>query len=306
MEQTSTTTESTQATNISAGVEKNTAEAAVELFNGNELVFGIINNHSATLNAQITDNYVESNIALHDHIAFSPITVTLSGLVGNVILKSEAAIQQAQDELEQAKSRQRISGDFFRKANYIDAGASSSMVVTKLGSIGRLYPPMSNITQQAVNTLMYAYEAANSVLSRKWTNRNEAILDNSPVNNEEPNELQKAYEQIKNTFYSRQPSKVYTPWTTYENMYIQSVEISQNELNHIIDLSVTFKQLKFSQVEYSEANEQVRDSYNAAVAADEQNGSKGKLQSTFFKWGDAASRKFYQTGLTELQDMGGG
>lgn len=309
MEETSTTTENTQATNINAGVEEKTAEAAVELFNGNELVFGIINTHSATLSAQITDNFVENNFAIHDHIAFSPITVTLSGLVGNLILKSEAATQQAQDELEQAKNRQRLSGNFFAPTNYTDAliyTDSSALFATKLGAIEEIFPPMSNVTRMATGSIQYAYEAASAVLSSKWANQNDAVLNNTPITKSgEPDELQKAYEQIKNTFYGRQPSKVYTPWAVYENMYIQTVEISQDEHNHIIDLSVTFKQIKWAQVESGKVNEEVRASYNAAAAADVENGGKGRLQSTFYRWGDAASRKFYQTGLDELKGMGG-
>ena len=301
MEEISTTTQNTQATNISAGVEENTAQAAVELFNGNELVFGIINNHSASLQAQITDNYVENNFAIHDHIAFAPITVTLSGLVGNLILKSDEAIQQAQDELEQAKNKQRLSGNFFVATNYTDAlidTSSSSLVATKLGSIESLFPPMSNITKRATGFIQLAYEAAGSRITTKWQNENDAILDNTPINSEEPNALQKAYEQIKNTFYSRQPSTVYTPWAIYENMYIQGIDISQDELNHIIDLSVTFKQLKFSKVEYGKANQEVKAAYNAALTAEEEEGGgKGK---TILKEMGEAGNKFIKQGMKQL------
>ena len=279
MEQISTSTENVQATNINAGAQQNIANAAVELFHGAELVFSIIKSHSASLNAQITDNYVESNFAIQDHIAFAPIIVTLSGLIGENVLTSEAAIQQAQDELEQAKERQRLSGNFFYLPNYLSEGFSSSMVATKLGVIDGIIPSMSNYTQMAVNAINYVYDAANSFLTDKWANENNAILDNERIKSGEPTALQKAYEQIKNTFYGRKPSKVYTPWATYEDMYIQSVEITQDELNNIVDLTVTFKQLKFSKVEYGEVNEQVRSTYNAASAADEQNGGKGRYAS---------------------------
>lgn len=297
MEQITTTTENAQATNINTGALQNVAEAAVELFNGAEVIFSVVNNHSASLNAQITDNYVESNFAIQDHIAFSPITVTLSGIVGENVLTSEAAIQQAQDELEQAKNRQRLSGNFFYLPNYLNEGFSSSMVTTKLGTIDALFPSVGNYTQMAVNAIEYVYDAANSFLTNKWANANNAILDNARVKSGEPTALQKAYEQIKNTFYGRKPSKVYTPWATYEDMYIQSIEVSQDELNNIIDLTVTFKQLKFSKVEYSEVNEQVRASYCAASTAEEQNG--GKNRSMLLDLGYAGNT-FIKNGVNQL------
>ena len=300
MEQTTFTTENNQSTNINAGVEKNTANAAVELFDGEELIFSVINNHSAALNAQITDYSVENNFAIHDHIAFAPIVVTLSGLASNLVLKSEEAIQQAQDELEQAKNRQRLSGNFFYLPNYITEGASSSMVTTKLGTIGSLFPLMSNITQMAVNAIEYAYEAAGALLINKWMNKNDAVLDNKLIKSGEQTELQRIYEQIKNTFYGRKPNVVYTPWAVYENMYIQGIDVSQDELNHIVDLSITFKQLNFAQVEYGKANEQVLASYFAPCRAEEQD--CGKNRSMLLELGESGNNVIKQ-GIKGLKDI---
>lgn len=274
-----------ETTNINKGVEETSEKAAVELFSGAEIVFSIIKTHKASLNAQITDNFVENNFAIHDHIAFQPIVVTLSGLVGDAILTSKEAIQQAQDELEQAKQRQSITGQFRRWENYTDG---SSLVMTKLGTFEMFIPQMSNITQMAIRSVSSAYTAINNSMTNKWNNaiinrwnnQNRAVLNNTPVQSSEPSNIQKAYEEIKNTFYARQPNKVLTPWTTYENMYIQGIEISQDEMNCIVDLSVTLKQLRFSTVEYTEVNEQVRSIYNADAKAELEN--NGKSQNTIW------------------------
>lgn len=273
-----------QTTNINKGAEENIQNSAVELFCGTSLVFGIVKTHSASLSAQITDNYIENNTSLQDHIAFAPITVTLSGLVGDVILKSDEATQQAKDELEQAKNRQRITGNFYRLPNYID---NSSLVTTKLGSIGQLIPPLSNVTQMAVNTVSYIYNSAQSTFAKKWFNKNMAISSNvTPQTGGLKTEIEKAYEQLKNTFYAKMPNKVYTPWTTYDNMYIQSIEITQDEQNYIVDLTITLKQLRFSTVEYTGVNEEVRASYNAVAVSDlENNGKAQELESHLHKVG---------------------
>lgn len=290
----------TQTTNINDGVKVNTEKAALELFSGAGLVFGVINNHQATLTAQITDNFIENNTALQDHIAFQPITVTLSGIIGDIILTSEAASQQAQDELEQAKNRTRLSGNFFRLTNYsamLTDTDTSSLVVTKLGTLGAIIPQMSNVTRMATGVTQYAYEAAANFLTDKWANQNDAILSGKASNGYQ-SIIKEAYEQLKNAFYSKSPNRVITPWATYENMYIQSIEISQDERNYIVDISVSLKQLRFSAVQYTEPNEQVLASYNYTESANEEN--CGKMQSTLYKMGDATARKFIGQGIQEL------
>lgn len=260
-------------TSLNQGVQTSTEKAAVELFSGSEIIFSIIKSHKATLGAKITDNYIENNTALQDHIAFSPILVTLSGFVGNVVLKSDAAIQQVQDELEQVKTRQLLSNNFFNYENYFD---TTSGVSVKLGMITTLFPPMNNNMQRIVYNMANVYDAGRNAIDGLWSrrnNKNSAIITNKQTNPQKT-AIQEAYEQISATFYSRLPNTVLTPWATYNNMYIQSVEVTQDELNHIIDLSITFKQLKFANVEYGKVNEQVRASYNEAAAADLENNGK--------------------------------
>lgn len=282
-----------ETTNINKGINETSEKAAVELFNGGELLFGIIKTHKASLNAQITDNFVENNFAIHDHIAFQPTVVTLSGLIGDIILTSKDATQQAQDELEQAREQQRLTGRFLRWENYTD---SSSMVVTKLGTFGMLVPQMSNVTQMAVNSISYAYSAINSALTNKWNNKNQAVLNNTPISNNQQTKIQQAYSELKDAFYARQPNKVYTPWAIYENMYIQGIEISQDEMNYIVDLSVTLKQLRFASVEYGEVNEQVRSLYNADAQASLENNGKAQMNSELYDNVSSDIDKRYKNG----------
>lgn len=289
-------------TNINKGVEIRTQKAALELFNGTGLVFSIINNHQATLSAQITDNFIENNTSLHDHIAIQPITVTLTGLVGDIVLTSEAAAQQIQDELEQAKARTRLSGNFFRLSNYTEmltGTDSSSLVATKLGTFGSLVPQMSNATKLAVGFIQQAYSAANRSLVNKWQNQNNAALNNTPITQQE-SIIKEAYARLRDTFYSKSPNKVITPWETYENMYIQSLEISQDEKNFVVDVSVTLKQLRFSSVQYTKANEEVLNAYAADAQAKEED--CGKLESTLHKMESAGTNigNFISSGLSGL------
>lgn len=250
-----------------------------------ELIFNIIKTHRTSLNAQITDNYIENNTALQDHIAFSPIIVTLSGLVGEKVMPSAAAELQAQEQLLTARAFQNQilwgnAGEWWEGLTN-----PSSPLGNKLNTLGVLTPSTSNITQLAKNAVSQAYTSVRRYIGAfaGFFNRNTASLPMVNRSNIQNPNLQYAYDVLQSTFYNRKACLIHTPWKTFQDMYIQSIEITQDEMNHIMDVSVTFKQLKFASVQYGKANEQVRASYNAAAAADLENNGKAQTNSILYE-----------------------
>ena len=57
--------------------------------------FDIIQSHSVSIQNQITDNYLENNTAVQDHIAHAPLTVTLSGISAELVYESPRSITDA-------------------------------------------------------------------------------------------------------------------------------------------------------------------------------------------------------------------
>ena len=49
------------------------------------LYFDIIQEHSINLQSQITDNWLENNSPVNDHIANSPLIISLKGISGELI-----------------------------------------------------------------------------------------------------------------------------------------------------------------------------------------------------------------------------
>lgn len=250
-----------------------------------ELVFSIIKTHRTSLNAQITDNYIENNTALQDHIAFSPIVVTLSGLVGENVLTSAAAELQTQEQLLTARAFQNqiLWGD--RGEWWEGLTNPSSPLGNKLNTLSILIPASSNITQLAKNAVSQVYTSARRYIGAfaGFFNQNTASLPKSNRGNIENQKLKYAYNALQFTFYNRKACVIHTPWKTFQDMYIQSIEITQDDVNHIMDVSVTFKQLKFASVQYGKVNEQVRASYNAAATADLENDGKAQTNSILYE-----------------------
>lgn len=265
-------------------------EGAVEITTGlelpnAELVFSIIKTHRTSLNAQITDNYIENNTALQDHIAFSPIIVTLSGLVSESVLTSSTAELQTQEQLLTARAFQNqiLWGD--RGEWWEGLTNPSSPLGNKLNTLSILIPASSNITQLAKNAVQQVYTSARRYIGAfaGFFNRNTASLPKSNRGNIENQKLKYAYDALQYTFYNRKACIIHTPWKTFQDMYIQSIEITQDDVNHIMDVSVTFKQLKFASVQYGKVNEQVRASYNAAATADLENNGKAQTNSILYE-----------------------
>ena len=53
--------------------------------------FDVVNDDTVTYNAQITDNWIESNSAIQDHIALQPVTITMRGLCGELVYDAKQA-----------------------------------------------------------------------------------------------------------------------------------------------------------------------------------------------------------------------
>lgn len=80
---------------------------------------------------EITDHYIETGSAIQDHVAQRPITITLTGLVG----------------------------DYFYSVNQIEDMVAR--IVPTISLVKQLIPQVSEITKQ-VKTAKYAYEASQS------------------------------------------------------------------------------------------------------------------------------------------------
>lgn len=245
---------------LKGGITKD--EPTAEVFTDDAVYyFDIINEHSLQLENQITDNWVENNTAVQDHIAHSPITISLRGLIGEVVIvpneKTEAEL------LERAKLES-------NKQNTID----------KLTSITSIVPIVDNYTQLAMNAYDYvnaSYNRYKSIYDRftiAGANQNTPMDTYFGIKGSEKTEpkLQKIYRKLSVKRANNSSFIVKTPWAEFQNMYIQSLVFRQGEENYVSDIEVTFKQINFSNVTVTNPDKNVMAQYNAHSRAQEQNG----------------------------------
>ena len=171
-------------------------------------IFQIVADESVNLTSDITDHYVEDNSSLQDHISIRPITISVSGFVGelnNVV----------PDSLITAKN-----------------------VVDRLGTLQAYIPSVTNTARRAFDLAQQVYSLTQKILKAG------SIAASVEIQTEQEKAFAALYKyQINRTLFY-----VSTPFGQFENMAIQSVVANQSpDSKSISDFTVSFKQVKFAQ-----------------------------------------------------------
>lgn len=244
--------------------------------------FDVVNDDTVTYNAQITDNWIESNSAIQDHIALQPITITMRGLCGELVYDAKQAELDYKTELAQAKER---NSQFAILWKYGDFKGIED-VDGKLVAIGRIAPPLSNITEMAQNNweLLNIQNQKASKIVDAFKNRNNKTMAQQMNNynglstNARQSRLKQVGDEFKKAILGRKSFTVNTPFGTFENMYLQTVTLHQGEEDYIGDIDITLKQIRFAQTQTTKADEKTLSELNSLAQAQSEAQNNGNTQ----------------------------
>lgn len=215
------------------------------------IYFDIIQEHSISMTSQITDNWMENNTVINDHIANQPLIVSLRGLSGEVVYVPS--------------TNSGVINTLYNAANSLSK--NSAIKVDKLGSIVQLLPPVDNLTQIAKNVITYTEASV-----KRYTKIIKDFL--SPASKQ--SKLKSIYQKLSNAWETKTAFIVETPYTTLDNMYIQSVILRQDNQNFITDIEISLKQVNYTDTLTTAADEKVLSKYNGFQRANVSD--KGKVQ----------------------------
>lgn len=217
--------------------------------------FDVFTDHSVSIQNQITNNWLENNTAVQDAIAKNPITVSLSGLSGELVYVPSTNDKRFLRSIYESINAQRNGG--------ADSNLLRDYTVTdKLTVIPQLLPPVDNITQKAKNLVTQVED--NIARYKK-------IASNFVRNINSKTRIQEIYEKLILLRDTDTELIIETPFKTFENMYIQSVDLTQPNQNHIVNISITLMQLNFTDVEKTASDQNVLAKYNAIQRAQVEN-----------------------------------
>lgn len=170
----------------------------------------IFGNESVSLQSEVTDNYVESNVAYQDHIALKPMIYTVEGEVGELT--------------------------WYRN----DPQSSfTGAVVQKLEPLVSFAPSVSrvaSVAQEKALKIIGVIDSLDNAFSRFW-----GFLSNDDVDTEQ----KKVFKYLQALWLQRTPINVKTPWKNLSNYVIQNIEFSQSD--RTVDKSkikISFKEFK--------------------------------------------------------------
>lgn len=239
--------------------------------------FDVVNDDTVTYNAQITDNWIESNSAIQDHIALQPVTITMRGLCGELVYDAKQAELDYENELAQAKTRNSQYTIIWKYGDF----KGIEDVDGKLVAIGKIAPPLSNITEMAQNNweLLNIQNQKASKIVDAFKNRNNKTMAQQMNNynglstNARQSRLKQVGDEFKKAILGRKSFTVNTPFGTFENMYLQTVTLHQGEEDYIGDIDITLKQIRFAQTQTTKADEKTLSELNslAQTQSDAQN-----------------------------------
>lgn len=257
--------------------------------------FDVITDESIELTNQITDNFVENNIAIQDHIAQNPLVISISGISGEKVFKYDPAVANqllAEARLQAAKMGYGINLNNLQADSFWDLVGLGSQAkeLNKLSAISVLYPPVSNYMQVAMN----AVELVDAAVS-KYSNIYNSVKDiwNKEKNNaddvfgdfsDNTTRLQSVYNKLSELRANNTPLTAATPWGIFTDMYIQSVRLKQGNQLYVTDIEMTLKQLRFANVTTTAADKNVMAKYNVWARAKKEN--NGTAQGVNSRWYD--------------------
>jgi len=281
------------AISVTAPAATSEAVEAIEINNAVNYYFDVISEHSIELINQITDNYVENNTAIQDHIAQNPLIITVSGLSGEKVFRYDPSVANqllAEARIEAAKRGNDYNLNNLPYQNFWELVGLGSQAkdLNKLSVISELYPPLSNYMQVALN----AAELVDTSVS-KYSNIYQSIFnkENGTDNNiftdgiVKETRLKEIYNNLSQLKSNNTELIVSTPYGIFPNMYIQSVRLRQGNELYTTDIEMTLKQLRFSNVTTTAADKNVMAKLNQYARANiENNGTaQGKKQSLAYK-----------------------
>lgn len=208
-------------------------------------LFDIPETETVTHTAQITDNWVETNYTVQDHVAFEPVKITLVGKVAELVYKKTAA------------------------AKYI------AQVIGRLGPLGVLQPSVGALAAQYISEAERLFSAAESAINEVGT-LYDAVTGDKPKLNKQ----QKAYNLFETFFFGRARLTVQTPWKTYQNMIIETWSADQaTETTTESSFTITFKQLRIvsSEVNTGQLKGRIKAQKSEPVNLGKQPGSSALL-----------------------------
>lgn len=213
---------------------------------GEVYLFDTRGEEEANLESDITDNWIEENSTMQDHIGLKPIVITLRGYVGELTNKPNPDLAKLEEQYK---------------------NTSDKLPNLTLAPLNPFLPTLTTQAQYIVNRAEEAYgiyKKANQTVERL-----DEKMASIPVVNS--THQQEVFEKFRVMWQKRSLSTVFTPFGFYPDMAILSLNARQSEdTRYITEFTVTLKQIRIADEISTYTDEEKEKAYLANMTMSKQ------------------------------------
>ena len=210
-------------------------------------VFDIKKEYKYNLSSDITDHYVEDNVAIQDHIGLKPIILEVTGSIGEItlseVIDKEKNSRKIAGEIGVGETQNNAKGNIF---NSVDS------YLGRMGSLTSFTPNIINQSLDMYNTAKFVYATVSKIINLDKQDKVKSGFDYTEDYNEETIKITKQFNYIdwfKIQWQNRASFTIVTPYGVLTDMYIMDLIASQPEnTRYITNLSIKFKQIRKAKV----------------------------------------------------------
>jgi hypothetical protein len=196
----------------------------------------IVDEDTVELESDITDHFIENNTAVQDQIALRPETITVRGMVAEIVLY---------DPKFAPADRQSVRRKLPFEQQAIQTGVN--MLATRLPLIGALVPVLTSYWANRQETIRTDFLISQQQIAD--TNSLYGYYTQKyPRNPQEQTEQSRIFGYFYQLWKGRQYFSVETPWGFFNTMAIQTLSFNQGAATrYASEITITFKKLHFAQ-----------------------------------------------------------
>lgn len=208
-------------------------------------IFDVKKEYKLNLSSDITDHYVEDNVAIQDHIGLKPIILEVVGSIGEVDLASRTTKNKSKNENKIASEigMNNEKGNVF---NSVDA------YLGRMGSLSSFTPNINNQALDIYNTAKFGYATVSKIINLDKQDKIKSGFDYTEDYDEETIKITKQFSYIdwfKTQWWNRASFTIVTPYGVLTDMYIMDLSASQPEnTRYVTNLNIKFKQIRKARI----------------------------------------------------------
>lgn len=218
-------------------------------YDGKAFIFDLKKDYKLNLSSDITDHYVESNVAIQDHIGLKPIIIEVVGSIAEVDMKSTIE-RDANMKTNSSNIAPSTSGN-----NNTFSFNSVDSYLNRMGSLTSFAPNLSNQSLNIYNTAKYVYATTNKVINLDKKDSSPDIKERRAYDEEYNLDVIKQTKQFewinwfKIQWWNRASFTIVTPYGSFSNMYIVELSAVQPESTRFVtNLTIKFKQIRRAKI----------------------------------------------------------